>query len=94
MTSCGYGDLQGGADENLWYTDSFGGTSSASPMVVGTLACIQGTLRAAGRPLITPSSARNLLRTFGSPQQDAPGRPASQRIGNRPDLSHMLSGLV
>lgn len=28
VTTCGYGDLQGGSDENLWYTDRFGGTSS------------------------------------------------------------------
>jgi hypothetical protein len=94
VTTCGYGDLQGGLDENLWYTDRFGGTSSASPIVVGALACIQGTLKAAGRPLLTPVSARNLLRSFGSPQEDAPGRPASQRIGNRPDLFFMISGLV
>jgi subtilisin family serine protease len=94
VTSCGYGDLQGGSDENLWYTDTFGGTSGASPIVVGSLACIQGALKEAGKPLLTPIAARNVLRSFGSPQQDAPSRPASQRIGNRPDLFLMLSGLV
>jgi hypothetical protein len=44
--------------------------------------------------LLTPISARNLLRSLGSPQQDAPGRPATQRIGNRPDLFLMMAGLV
>ena len=88
------GDLQGGLDENLWYTDKFAGTSSASPIVVGALACIQGALKAGGKPLLTPIAARNLLRNFGSLQQDAPGRPATQRIGNRPDLFLMLAGLV
>ena len=94
VTSCGYNDLQGGFDENLWYTDTFGGTSSASPMIVGTLACIQGALKAAGKPLLSPIAARNLLRSLGSVQQDAPGRPATQQIGNRPDLFLMLSSVI
>ena len=34
VTSCGYGDLQGGSNEDLWYTDIFSGTSSASPIQV------------------------------------------------------------
>jgi hypothetical protein len=94
VTTCGYGDLQGGVDETVWYTDTFGGTSSASPVVVGALACIQGALKAAGKSLLTPIAARNLLHQLGSQQQDAPGRPATQRIGNRPDLLLMLSGQV
>ena len=86
VTTCGYGDLQGGANEDLWYTDTFSGTSSASPVVVGAVTCMQGALRAAGRTLLTPATARQVLRTTGSAQQDAPGRPATQRIGNRPNL--------
>ena len=83
---CGYGDLQGGTNEDLWYTDTFSGTSSASPIVTGAIACIQGMAKAKGRPVLTPAQVRNCLRSTGSPQQDAPGRPATQRIGNRPDL--------
>jgi subtilisin family serine protease len=94
VTTTGYGDLQGGPDERLWYTDVFSGTSSASPVVVGALACVQGALRAAGRPALSPIAARSVLHEFGSFQQDAPGRPASQRIGNRPDLFLMLSAMV
>ncbi len=94
MTTTGYGDLQGGANRNLWYTDTFSGTSSASPIVVGALGCIQGILKARHRPLLTPAGARNLLRTTGSPQQDAPGRPKTQRIGNRPDLRQMIAKVI
>jgi hypothetical protein len=86
VTTCGYGDLQGGSDEDLWYTDTFSGTSSASPIVAGAIAAIQGMARARGRAVQTPAQVRNCLRSTGSPQQDAPGRPASQRIGNRPDI--------
>jgi hypothetical protein len=73
VTSTGYGDLQGGSDPNQWYTDQFSGTSSASPIVVGALACIQGILRARGSTLLSPATAIQLLRSTGSPQQNAPG---------------------
>lgn len=94
VTTCGYGDLQGGVDEDRWYTDQFSGTSSASPIIVGALACLQGILRAQGAPLLTPTQARNILRQTGSPQQDGPGRPASQRIGNRPDLKALIAAIA
>jgi len=95
VTTCGYGDLQGGNDRDLWYTDTFSGTSSASPIVTGALACIQGMAKARNRPVFSPAQLREALRTTGSPQQDAPGRPRGQRIGNRPDipaLSQVLFG--
>ncbi|ATL26511.1 S8 family peptidase [Streptomyces formicae] len=88
------GDLQGGAEELAWYTDTFSGTSSASPIVVGALAALQGMLKASGQQPMTPDRARALLRSTGSPQQDAPGRPASQRIGNRPDLKAAVTNLL
>jgi len=90
VTTCGYGDLQGGPDEDLWYTDQFLGTSSATAVVTGALAATQGALKAAEKPLLTPARARELLRTTGSPQQDANHRPATQRIGNRPDLRRIF----
>lgn len=86
VTTCGYGDLQGGSNEDLWYTDTFSGTSSASPIVAGAIAAVQGMAKARGRAVLTPAQVRNCLRSTGSPQQDAPGRPVSQRIGNRPDI--------
>jgi hypothetical protein len=90
VTTTSYGDLQGGISEDEWYTDAFSGTSSASPIIVGTLGCIQGILRARRRSPLTPARARELLRETGSPQQDAPGRPRSQRIGNRPNLRRLI----
>jgi hypothetical protein len=73
VTTTGYGDLQGGTDKDQWYTDQFSGTSSASPIVVGALACVQGILKSQGRPLMTSAKAAACLRATGSPQQDAPG---------------------
>jgi hypothetical protein len=86
VTTCGYGDLQGGSDEDVWYTDRFSGTSSSSPVVVGAVACIQGMARARGAAPLTPGQMRDCLRVTGAPQTDAPGRPRTQRIGNRPDI--------
>jgi hypothetical protein len=48
-------------------------------------------LKARGRPLLAPAQVRACLRTTGSAQQDAPGRPATQRIGTRPDLRAMAA---
>ena len=73
VTSTGYGDLQGGTVKNEWYTDEFSGTSSASPIVVGALGCVQGILRARGGTLLTSARAISLLRSTGSPQQDGSG---------------------
>ncbi|MFI9402721.1 S8 family peptidase [Nocardia sp. NPDC052316] len=90
VTTTGYGDLQGGSDEDLWYTDVFSGTSSASPIVTGAIASYQG-ISAVADSRKTPAEIRALLRTTGSPQTSAPGRPASQRIGNLPDLKAMAA---
>ena len=94
VTTTGYGDLQGGPDANAWYTDRFAGTSSAGAIVVGVLGCMQGVKRAQGVPLLTPATARALLRATGSPQQAAPAFPATQRIGRRPDLRQMIGGVA
>lgn len=90
VTTTGYGDLQGGSSKNVHYTDQFSGTSSASPIVTGALACVQGILRAHNLTPLNSEQARRLLRSTGSPQQDAPNRPRTQRIGNRPNLRQLI----
>jgi hypothetical protein len=90
VTSTGYGDLQGGSNEDEWYTDIFSGTSSASPIVVGAIASIQGILRINDRDPLLPARIREFLRTSGSLQQDVTERPSTQRIGNRPDLRQLI----
>jgi hypothetical protein len=51
---------------------------------------VQGALKARGIRRLTSAEARMLLRSNGSLQQDAAGRPATQRIGNRPDLRTLI----
>ncbi len=91
VTTAGYGNLQGGSDKNKWYTRSFSGTSSASPIVVGAVACLQSVQKTRGGAPLTYAQIRDKLRNTGSPQTDAPGRPKSQRIGNRPNLRQLIT---
>jgi hypothetical protein len=94
VATAGYGDLQAGANEDKWYTGYFCGTSNAAPMVAGILACLQGALKARNLPLLTPDRARRLVTQTGHPQEDAPGRPKTQHIGNRPDFRQMLAAAM
>lgn len=90
VTTLGYGDAQGGKNENIWYTLRFSGTSSASPIVTGAVACIQGRAKAVhGNPL-SPAAVRKLLIRTGTPQERGSGVPLSQHIGPQPNLIKAL----
>jgi hypothetical protein len=70
---------------NRYYTLSFGGTSSASPIVASAAAVLQGlNKQATGAPL-PASQLRAALVAAGSPQQSGLF-PATQNIGPRPTL--------
>jgi len=91
VTTCGYGDAQGGDSENNWYTHRFSGTSSASPIVTGAVACIQSYAKVRhGQPL-TPRRVREILIRTGTPQQRGRGVPLRQHIGPQPNLFRALS---
>jgi subtilisin family serine protease len=73
VATSGYGDLHpetgiGPANRNWWYTREFGGTSSASPIVTGAAAIIQGIRTAASQPRLTPAELRALLTATGTVQ--------------------------
>jgi subtilisin family serine protease len=86
VTTLGYGDAQGGASENKWYSLRFSGTSSASPIVTGAVACLQGRAKAKNGAPLPPKTVRNILISTGTPQQAGPGVPISQHIGPQPNL--------
>lgn len=89
VATTGYGDAQGGG-ENQWLTLRFAGTSSASPMIAGAVACLQGYAKSlVGQPL-TPAEVRDILMRTGTPQQPGPGVPLTQRIGPLPNLPEAL----
>jgi len=86
VTTLGYGDAQGGASENAWYTLRFSGTSSASPIVTGAVACLQGRAKSKNGAPLTPAKVRQILMNTGTPQQAGPGVPLTQKIGPLPNL--------
>lgn len=83
VVSSGYGDLFSGNHEGKLaiYTNSFSGTSSATPIVAGSVVAILGVAKAQGK-VITPAELRAALRATGTPQEG----DVSQRIGNLPNL--------
>lgn len=89
VVTAGYGNLFAGSGEDQWFTPNFSGTSSATPIVAGAIACLQGIARHGGQGL-TPTQIRDLLRVTGAIQQDGDWGPASQHIGRRPDLAALI----
>jgi len=90
VVTIGYGD-GGSAREPFnnrtiptYYTAFFNGTSSASPMVAGAVASIQGARRAAGRLPLSPFDMRNLLVRTGTPQI------SGGLIGPQPNLGNAI----
>ncbi|MEO5579972.1 MAG: S8 family serine peptidase [Gemmatimonadaceae bacterium] len=91
VATLGYGDAQGGGSENAWYTLRFSGTSSASPIVTGSVACIQGRAKAKNGGPLSPAKVRQILMQSGTPQEPGPGVPLSQNIGPQPNLPKAMT---
>ncbi len=86
----GYGDLYSTGGQNFWYTESFGGTSSASPIVTGAVLCMSGAFQQQFGFVPDADTIRNLLISTGSPQQTP---FVTRHIGPRPNLHAALEGL-
>lgn len=71
------------ANRDRWYTRTFSGTSSATPMVVGSVASVRGGAIARGQGPLTPAIIRDFLRKTGTQQG---GDPLAMNIGPMPDL--------
>lgn len=84
VTTLGYGDAFSGIGNNpdRFYTHSFSGTSSASPIVAGSALSVQGILGAHGKPLLDSVEMRDLLTTTGENQTGG----FSRQIGPLPNI--------
>lgn len=91
IVTAGYGDLDPGTGNDSSYTDTFGGTSGASPMVVGAGLVIQGMYEAATGTRLSPGQMRSLLSdpATGTPQ----GLGRAGNIGSMPDLRRVIPQL-
>jgi len=81
----GYGDAYNGGSLQTEYTADFGGTSGASPMIVGSSLCLQGVARAHLFRVLEPLELRQVLNETGIPHLDP-----SREIGPRPDLNEAV----
>jgi len=93
VRTTGYGDLFDGNDDvNQYYTDWFNGTSSASPIVVGSAASLQGYVKALTGGYLTPLAVRQILTGTGTTQGFG-GSWGHKHIATLPDLRKATSFL-
>ena len=84
----GYGGYwDGNGDPDQYYTSTFSGTSSASPIVTGAVACLQGYYQNLYGVPFDADYARSILNATGSAQQGN----TSEHIGPRPDLASAMA---
>jgi hypothetical protein len=91
VVTTGYGGLFDPGDPLQHYTATFSGTSSASPIVTASVACVQGRFKSvSGGYTLTAREIRDLLYATGSPQTGS----TSQHIGPRPNLGAAMPLVV
>ncbi len=92
IVTAGYGDLDPGTGDNSTYTDTFGGTSGASPMIVGAAIILQGMYQATTGTRLSPGQMRALLSNpaTGTPQ----GAGVAGNISVMPDLSAIIQNTL
>ena len=88
VLTAGYGGLYGAEGKNAWYTATFSGTSSASPMVAGAAAVLQQVYRAHFGAPAPPALVRLILRATGTPQA------GTENIGPLPDLRNVVAAIT
>ena len=79
-----YGNTLFNGGTNRTYGDGFAGTSSASPIVAGAVASLQGYARATLNQVLTVEQVRDILTNTGVPE------PAGQQVGVRPNLAQAI----
>ncbi len=91
VTTTGYGNLFNGGhnDHNRYYTATFNGTSSASPIVAGAVAIIQSIATDLNLPVLDPSCMRDLLVSTGTNQTG----DLTKKIGPLPDLGQAIPNI-
>lgn len=90
VTTTGYGTRQTDPSANFWYSNSFGGTSSASPIVTSAAAILSSVAQQQGdTDGLTSAQARTMLAVGGTPQ-DTSATANAGNIGPMPDLADAL----
>jgi subtilisin family serine protease len=88
VATLSYGDLYNGG-QNSKYTNTFSGTSSASPIVAGAAASLQSIAKSNIGRFLTPAEVRNILSSTATPQSGE----FSKRIAGLPNLRSAIAHL-
>jgi serine protease len=92
VTSTGYGDLDdGGGNADLEYTNTFQGTSSASPIIVGAAALVQSRYMSVSGSVLSPMQMRLLLSNPAT--GTAQGAGVAGAIGVMPNLALIIPSM-
>lgn len=84
VTTTGYGKLQDKPDHNRDYTDSYNGTSSATPLCAGALALLQSHAKKHG-VLLTPETMKLVLERSNYTEG------VVDKIGTRPNVEQLIT---
>ncbi len=85
VVTTGYGTAYSSEGEDYYYSNSFGGTSGASPIVVGAVALLQSLHQQHTGNRLSVNDIRNLLINTGKPQI-AGDFPVTEKIGPLPNV--------
>jgi tetratricopeptide (TPR) repeat protein len=91
VTTCGYGDLYYGTADDDLFTNSFSGTSSASPIIAGAAALLQALHAKQTGFELEPRAMRALLSDPATGTREGPN--VHGHIGVMPDLKAIVNGL-
>ncbi len=88
IVTTGWGDLHNGGSVQTRYTATFGGTSGASPMIVGSALALQGIALAEHGIPLDPIAIRTILTDTGIPNN------GTRYIGPRPNLVDAVQAVL
>ncbi|MEU4766319.1 S8 family serine peptidase [Actinosynnema sp. NPDC023794] len=88
VVSTGYGSLHSSGGATAYYTATFGGTSSAGPVVAAAAASLSSIAKQRGITL-SPGQVRAILKSTGTPQVN----PGTGNIGPLPNLRAAIAAL-
>ncbi|WP_300661149.1 S8 family peptidase [Fluviicola sp.] len=93
VVTTGYGTAYSAEGENQYYSNTFGGTSGASPIVVGAVALLQSLNEEHNGNRLTVNTIRDLLVSTGKPQV-AGDFPVTEKIGPLPNVFAAANAMI
>lgn len=94
VVTTGYGSAYAAEGPNKSYSDNFGGTSGASPIVVGAVTLLQSLSRNFTGNTLSKNEIRDVLVSTGKPQVAGTLFPVSEKIGPLPNLFAAANYLI